>query len=138
MTTFPPSTFSKPSISLEKVVKNEDFVILTLTSLFTLFSWLWGPQKRSLRTLLEPLGASWWCLGELLGAPLGILGAFLGGKASKMPSRTPKTSPRPPQDLPQSPPRGSPGPPRSLQTALPQAPEGPREAIQGATMKERR
>ena len=46
--------------------------------------------------LLEPLGASWWCLGELLGAPLGILGAFLGGKASKMPSRTPKTSPRPP------------------------------------------
>ena len=52
--------------------------------------------------LLGSLGASWGYLWELLGAPLGILGGFLSGKAPKMPSRTTKTSQRPPQDLPKT------------------------------------
>ena len=105
MTTFLHYTFLKPSISLERVVKNEDFVILILTSLFILFSWLWGPQKRSLRTLL----AAFWNLLGLLGGVSGssweLPWEFLGPSWAAKRPRCPQEPPKPPQDLPKTAPR---------------------------------
>ena len=80
--------------------------------------------------LLVPLGASWGYLGELLGAPLGILGGLLSGKAPKMPPRTPKTSPRPPPETskrvpgtPKRPPNSSSTSPRGSQRSHPRGHE---------------
>ena len=70
--------------------------------------------------LLGPLGASWAHPGELLGTPSGILEGFLGSKTPKMPSRTAKTSPRPPPE----PSKRVPQTPKRLPNCSPRSPKG--------------
>ena len=95
-------TVSKPSISFEMVVKNEDFVILTLTSLFNLLSWRLGSQKRSIRTLW----AAFWSLLGLLGCvswtSWELPWEFLGPSWAAKRPRCLQELPKPPQDLPKT------------------------------------
>ena len=62
----------------------------------------WGLLGAPGASFGRALAAIWGLLGVSSvdwQASLGILEGFLGGKTPKMPSRTPKTSPRPPADF---------------------------------------
>ena len=117
MTTFPPSTFSKPSISFENVFKNQDFVILTLTVFDVSFNLIFMASGASMTVSSDPfggllvtLGASWGYLRKVLGAPLGILGVSW---AAKRP-RCLQEPPRPPRDLSKTSPRPPPEPSKTV------------------------
>ena len=108
---------SEPSISLEMVVKNEDFIILILTSLSTLFSWLRGPQKRSLRTLLATFCTLLGLLGNVSRSSWELPKEFLEPSWAAKRPRCPPEPPKPPQDLPKTSPRTLQEGPRDPQEA---------------------
>ena len=111
---------SKPSISLERVVKIEVFIIFILTCLFISFYWPLGPHSKSLGLLFAaiwgPLGLSWPPLGGTCDALSGIWEVFFqhlvpnvppGRSPSppgvhKRPPETPQKSPEGPQSHPKS------------------------------------